>query len=373
MNKSSFYIALATSCALPGSAFALTNTSSVDALIALPAVDVSWVVDEQWTSIDSAQQGIFHTRVWDSPVLPTSDPCGDNWAGIYCDAEDDDITHVEIPNAKMAGQTLASVFAALAPIKTQLISINLSSTEFDDRNVLTGPIPADGTAVGYTSLRYLGLNFIGADGVIPNMSTNSALRVANFYDNNFTQLTGPIGGFDLQYLGLHGNDGMTGDLSGITAVALGLRTLSSGDTALLGGLNGVENVTAELGVAADSLMVSWRAPTEGLNPSAYSVELSSDGGETWSPPLPAVTAPDTTADATGLADGTYVARVTPKANAELIGSELVESNAVVISSSGSGGSGGTETTGGGSTGSSGGGAAFWLLALPLLGFARRSS
>lgn len=369
MNKSSLYIALAASCALPGSAFALTNTPSIDALIALPTVDVSWVVDEQWTSIDSAQQGIFHTRVWDSPFIPSSDPCGDNWAGIYCDAEDDDITHIEIPNAKITGQTLASVFAALAPIKAQLISINLSSTEFDDRNVLTGPIPADGTAVGYTNLRYLGLNFIGADGVIPDMSANSALRVANFYDNGFIELAGGIGGTDLQYLGLHGNDGMTGDLSGITAVALGLQTMSSGGTALLGGLNGVENVTAELGVAAGSLIISWSAPLEGLSPSSYTVELSSDEGETWSPPLPTVTAPDNTADATGLDEGTYIARVTPKANAELIGSELVESNEVIISS---GGSGGTDTTGGGSTGSSGGGVAFWLLALPLLGFARRS-
>lgn len=365
MNKSSLCIALAAACALPGSAFALTNTPSIDALIALPAVDVSWVVDQQWTSIDSAQQGILHDTEWDSPVTSLSDPCGGNWAGIYCDAEDDDITHIEIPNAKMNG-TLASVFAALAPIKAQLISINLSSTEFDDRNVLTGPIPADGTAIGYTNLRYLGLNFVGADGVIPDMSTNSALRVANFYDNDFTQLAGSIGGTDLQYLGLHGNDGMTGDLSGITAVALGLRTMSSGGTELSGGLNGVENVTAELGVAAGSLIVSWRAPSEGLDPSSYSVEISNDGGETWGEPLPAVTAPDTTADATGLGNGTYIARVTPKANAELIGSELVESNEVVISS------GSTDTTGGGSTSSSGGGAALWLLALPLLGFARRS-
>lgn len=369
MNKSFLYMALVASCASSGSALALTNTSSVDALIALPAVDTSWILGPPgWASIDSSKTA--NSGAWDATVTAASDPCGQSWVGIYCDGNND-ITHIEIPNAQMRG-TLAQVFAALAPIKTQLVSINLSSTEFDDRNVLTGPIPADGTAFGYTALRYLGLNYIGADGVIPDMSSNSALRVANFYDNEFTQLTGPVGGTDLQYLGLHGNDGMTGDLAAVTGVALGLRTLSSGGTALMGGLNGVENVIAELGVAAGSLTVSWSAPSEGLNPSFYSVELSSDGGETWSPALPRVTAPDNTADATGLDNGTYIARVTSGANAELIGSELVESNAVVISTDGSGGTGTTGGTGAGTSGSSGGGAAFWLLALPLLGFARRS-
>lgn len=371
MNKNTFYIALAASCAFSGEALAATNASSTAALAALPTVDESWVISNSWTSIDSGKP--VHTAIWDVPVTVASDPCGDNWAGIYCDAEDDDITHIEIPNAKMNG-TLASVFSALAPIKAQLISINVSSTEAADKNVLIGSIPTDGTAIGYTALGYLGLNSIGASGDIPDLSSNSALLLANFYENEFTTYSGPVGGTFMHTLGLRDNPGMSGNLTVTLANSLALTTLSNQGTALLGGLNGAENVTAAAGVTADSLTITWSAPSEGVVPNSYLVDLSDDEGATWED-LPPVTGGSNTAAAAGLADGTYLARVTPKTNAGLIGSVQSVSDPVTLSSNGSGGTdGGTSgstDTGAGSTDSSGGGAVFWLLALPLMGFARR--
>ncbi len=370
MNKNIFLAALVASCAYSGSALSATNASSTTALAALPTVDTSWVVSVGWASIDSTKTP--NTGAWDATITGASDPCGDNWAGIYCDGND--ITHIEIPNAKMSG-TLAEVFTALAPIKSQLISINVSSTEEADRNILSGPIPVDGSAINYPLLRYLGLNYIGASGDIPDLTSNSALVVANFYGNSFTSYTGPVGGTDLSFLGLHENDGMSGDLTASLANSPSLFSMSSYGTSLVGGLNGVENIALAAGVGDGTLNVSWSAPSAGVVPDAYEVDLSSDEGESWIS-LPDVTAPNNTAAADSLTDGTYIARITPKTNAGLVGSVQGISEEFTLGASGTGSTGGTSGgTGGTSTGSGsssgGGGAALWILALPLLGRFRR--
>lgn len=339
----------------PGVSNAATNADSVSALMGLPDVNPSWVISNEWKSLDTRFPGAAHTALWDFPITLASDPCGEQWAGIYCDGAD--ITHIEVPNAQMNG-TLASVFSALEPIKAQLVSLNLSSTQEGDQNTLTGGIPTDSSALGYVVLQHLALNNIGASGEIPDLSSFVDLESANFYDNDFTTYTGPVGGGNLHTLGLKNNPNLSGDLGSSLANSLNLRNLSSDGTLLTGGLNPVENVSATVGIATDSIEVTWSPPTDGLAPNGYLVSYSSNRGTTWED-LPEVSFGNT-AYINDLADGSYRVRVVSKLNTGLVCTVPVFSSFVTIDTAESGG---TNTTV-----SSGGGVAFWLLLV--LGAAR---
>ena len=364
-----------------GLANAATNAASLTALTELDTaftIDTSWIVANGWGSLDSTKT--IHTGAWDNPVTGSSDPCGNTWVGIYCDG-DDKITHIEIPNAKMAG-SLAAVLTALDGISADLVSLNLSSTSAADANALTGAIPEDGGGgdlVDFTALRYLALNDTGLSGDIPDLTALTQAQFVNFADNGFTTYTGPVGGTALHTLGLNGNTGMSGDLAATISNATILRNLSSDGTDLTGGLNPVENASASNGTAADSMTVTWAVPSEGVSPTAYGVQISNDDGVSWSGDgvsglsgIGDVTTLDITIP--NLADGSYLARITPKSGS-LVGTfPRIAANVVVIDSSSTGTGGGTNTGGtntGSSGSSSGGGAVFWLMALPLLGFFRR--
>lgn len=375
-----FFTSLLLSSSVSGvaNAAAITATSAT-ALSDLRAasstdVDTSWIRSGTgWAGIDSNvdAKGI----AWD--VAGSLDPCDDNWAGIVCDASGN-ISHLEIPNSNMTG-TLEGVFAALAPIKANLVSINLSGTVDGEESALSGSIPGTSDGTGYTALKYLALNNVGATGTIPDLSSYTALTLANLYDNDFTTYTGPVGDAGLTSLRLYGNANLSGDLAATFTQAPNLGVLRSEGTQLTGGLEVVTDVTLGAGVTAKTMVISWTPAANGASVASHTIEYTSDGGSTWTA-TDVVVATGNSFTTGVLANGTYGSKVTPKTSSGTIGTPSYTTVSLVIDDSGttSGTGSGTEnesgggtTTSGGTTESSGGGAVFWILALPLLGFARR--
>ncbi len=418
-------VATAVALTLTGAAQAATNASSMQALQSVMSVDIPnefWVNDNLWDGVEDYVADINvdgnRTSFTGNPWVAGDEALAcDTWAGVLC--VNGDITHLEIPFSEMSGD-MPQLMAALSPIKSTLLSLNL-----------VGNKNLRGTATGLEELQSLEGLFLdnsGLSGELPDLSGMSNLRYAGLNDNpDLTGIAGGIGGSSLEVLNLNNNVNLYADLTSILETSKNsLKRLNIANSSVSGqipdysantnlqflviagsGVGGelnlpnsgqiaAENVdTAGTGVTAGSgtdgltitpsiaavtnvsaaadganaMLVSWDAVSDA---EGYIVAYSNDDGANWQSEMLSDGTTNMT-NVSSLAAGTYLVSVTAyltnDAGVTVESTPTLAANPVVISDAVIDGGGDDADTGTRSSG--GGGAAFWLILLPMLGFARR--
>lgn len=397
----------------------------MQALQSVMSVDIPnefWVNDNLWDGVEDYVADINvdgnRTSFTGNPWVAGDEALAcDTWAGVLC--VNGDITHLEIPFSEMSGD-MPQLMAALSPIKSTLLSLNL-----------VGNKNLRGTATGLEELQSLEGLFLdnsGLSGELPDLSGMSNLRYAGLNDNpDLTGIAGGIGGSSLEVLNLNNNVNLYADLTSILETSKNsLKRLNIANSSVSGqipdysantnlqflviagsGVGGelnlpnsgqiaAENVdTAGTGVTAGSgtdgltitpsiaavtnvsaaadganaMLVSWDAVSDA---EGYIVAYSNDDGANWQSEMLSDGTTNMT-NVSSLAAGTYLVSVTAyltnDAGVTVESTPTLAANPVVISDAVIDGGGDDADTGTRSSG--GGGAAFWLILLPMLGFARR--